>query len=342
MSRLSLFIFLTSLIIVVASCKKHSKQDDITQRTFLDKVSFVVNDSSFFQYIAEDIEIEIISSGHKWTEGPVWIESEQMLLFSDIPNDVIYMWKEGQNSQIYLTNAGGNLDNKIGSNGLHLYDNQLLLCQHGARQIAFMDANLEEPVSEFISIVSHFNGLKLNSPNDACISENGDIYFTDPPYGLRYQDEDSTKEIPYNGVYVYKNEGKNLMLLTDKLTRPNGITLSLDGNSLIVSNSDRNAAQWHLYELVNDSLHNQNIFYDATEASKAGEKGLPDGLKMHSSGTLFATGPGGVYLFSSELKLIGILKIDRATSNLAFDNKEENLFITADDLVLKIALNMPK
>jgi gluconolactonase len=332
--KLLALLLLSSIFL---SCNNQNHDAEVNESVYLEDISFVINDPSFFNYISEDVEIEILSTGHGWTEGPVWVESEKILLFSDIPNNAIYSWKQGEKASLYLAGAGGDYNSDEGSNGLLILDNRLFLCQHGARQLAFMDGRVNDPINEFTTIVSTYKGNRLNSPNDAVIAINGDLYFTDPPYGLSKQDQDTLKELPYNGVFKYSTD-KNLVLLTDKLTRPNGIAITNDQKRLIVSNSDRKLAQWHSYDIKGDSLVNHSIFYDATDSVGQNSPGLPDGLKMHSSGTLFATGPGGLYIFSKELALLGILKLDRSSSNLAFDSDEKNLFITASDLVLRLPI----
>jgi gluconolactonase len=286
--------------------------------------------------------IEIIAEGHEWTEGPVWIEAEKKLLYSDIPQNRIFQWTEEKGSAVYLKKSGytGSVSRggESGSNGL-LLDKQgrLVLCQHGDRRIAMMDADLDKPRARFITLADTYNGKRFNSPNDACIRSNGDIFFTDPPYGLESYVEDPSKEIPFQGVY--KVSGGKAYLLTDSITRPNGIALLNNEKTLLVANSDPDKAKWYLYDLGNaDSLINQRLLFDASSYITPTSKGLPDGLKADGGGNIFATGPGGVYIFNASGKLLGRMLIPEACSNVALAEEGKVLFITADMYVLRVKL----
>jgi gluconolactonase len=287
-------------------------------------------------------KIEIIAAGHEWTEGPVWIEAEKKLLYSDIPQNRIFEWTEEKGSVVYLKKSGytGSLtrDGESGSNGL-LLDKQgrLVLCQHGDRRMAMMDAAVNSPKARFITLADKYNGKRFNSPNDACFRSNGDLFFTDPPYGLEGYVDDPAKEIPFQGVY--KVSAGKVQLLTDSITRPNGIALLNNEKTLLVANSDPDKAKWYLYDLGNaDSLFNQRLLFDATSFVTPTSKGLPDGLKVDGKGNIFATGPGGVFIFNAAGKLMGRLLIPEACSNVALTDEGTTLFITADMYVLKVKL----
>src|SRR5690606_16914167 len=154
---------------------------------------------------------EIIAKGFVWSEGPLWIESEKMLLFSDVPTNTIYKWTAEKGTEIYLTPSGytGNEPNhrkEPGSNGLVLdLNGQLVMCQHGNRQVARMEASLKQPHASFQPLAHEYEGKRLSSPNDAVYNEAGELFFTDPPYGLPTQrDDDPEREIAFNGVYRVK------------------------------------------------------------------------------------------------------------------------------------------
>jgi len=243
---------------------------------------------------------------------------------------------------LYLKPAGftreQQREGEEGSNGLLLDPNgKLVLCQHGDRRVAVMNAPLDHPAPDFITLAGQFEGKMLNSPNDAVYHSNGDLYFTDPPYGLEKGEEDPEKELDFQGVYVLKKDG-TLVLLTEELSRPNGIGLSPDEKTLYVANSDPERAIWMAYDLLPDgTLGEGRIFYDVTDLAGQ-EKGLPDGLKVHSSGTLFATGPGGIFIFSPEGKHLATIKTTEATANCAFDETESTLYITADMYLQRVRL----
>ncbi|HEX6890941.1 MAG TPA: SMP-30/gluconolactonase/LRE family protein [Chryseolinea sp.] len=291
--------------------------------------------------VNNDAKVEIIAEGFEWSEGPLWLSDQNMLIFSDVPKNIVYKWSEGKDAEVYLTPSGYTGDNspysgEEGSNGLFLSnDGKLVLCQHGDRKVSVMDAPLNAPAAKFLPLADNYQGKKLNSPNDGTFNSKGDLFFTDPPYGLPKQAEDSTKEIPFQGVYRVSNG--QIVLLTDSVTRPNGIALFPGEKTLIVANSDPAKAVWYAFDLAeNDSIASGRVFYDATQNTN--EKGLPDGLKIDKAGNVFATGPGGVWIFSREGKLLGKIKIPEATSNCALSPDEKTLFITADMYVVRVKL----
>jgi gluconolactonase len=264
-----------------------------------------------------------------------------MLLFSDVPQNIIYKWTEEKGKEIYLTPSGYTDSIKrageMGSNGLLLDPNgDLVLCQHGNRQMARMDAPLSNPKPSFISIANSYQGKKFNSPNDAVYNRHGELFFTDPPYGLEKQLEDPKKEIPFQGVYKVKRNGE-VVLLTDTLTRPNGIAFLPGEKTLIVANSDPEKPVWYAFDIANDSLTNARIFHSAGGGDTS-LKGLPDGFKIDKNGTVFATGPGGIWIFNKKGELLGKIKVPDATSNCAFSPDEKTLYVTNDMYVLRIKL----
>jgi gluconolactonase len=287
--------------------------------------------------------IEILGEGFDWTEGPLWIANEKMLLFSDIPKNTIHKWTEEKGIEIYLTPSGytgsAARGGETGSNGLILNkENKLVLCQHGNRQMAWMDADINSPKAVFKTIADNYGGKKLNSPNDAAYRNNGDLYFTDPPYGLEKNMEDPLKEISYQGLYCVKPGGE-IKLLTDSITRPNGVAFTNDFNSVIVANSDPEKPFWYIYDIgPNDSLTNGRIFYNAKSEADKKEPGLPDGLKVDKNGNVFATGPGGVWIFDKNGKVLGKIKIPVPVANCAFTDDGKTLFLTADMYLLRVKL----
>jgi gluconolactonase len=321
------------LVLFIAGCKTSTmKSIGIIDRT----------DPSLDSLIDKDAKIEIIAEGHDWTEGPVWIESQKMLLFSDIPPNKIFKWTEEAGEELYLMPSGYTgttaRTGEPGSNGLILdKDGRLVLCQHGDRRMAIMNAPIGQPAAKFTTIADNYMGKRLNSPNDAVYASDGDLFFTDPPYGLEKNVDDSAKEIPFQGVYRVAANGE-VHLLEDSITRPNGIAFTPDEKSLIVANSDPDKAIWYMFDLgPNDSLTNKRIFHDATPNTK-NEKGLPDGLKIDASGNIFATGPGGVWIFNKNGTQIGKIRIPEACSNVALADNDKTLYITADMYVLRVKL----
>ena len=291
--------------------------------------------------LSNEISIQVIGNTFEWSEGPLWVESEKMLLFSDVPTNTIYKWTEAKGVEVYLTPSGYTgttpRGGEPGSNGLTLDDEgNLILAQHGDRRIAMMNTPIDKPTADFSTLADKYNGQRFSSPNDVVFNDY-DFYFTDPPYGLVKNMEDSSKEISFQGVYRATADGKTILLI-DSLSRPNGIAFSPDRKKLYVASSDPEKARWYQYEM-NDSMQiiSGKILYDATAQAKT-EKGLPDGLKVDSKGNIFGTGPGGVWIFNNDGKLLGKIKLTEATSNCALSTDEKTLFVTNDMNVLKIQL----
>lgn len=299
-------------------------------------------DDQLDKVIKPGATIEILAKGFTWSEGPLWLPQENKLIFSDIPPNTIYQWTEKAGLQVYLKPSGYTSSTprggEVGSNGLVLdADNRLVLCQHGDRRMARMDAPLNAPAPKYVTIADGYEGKKLNSPNDAVYKSNGDLYFTDPPYGLEKNIDDPTKELPYQGVYRVTKDGQ-VHLLTKELSRPNGIAFSPDEKILYVANSDPERAIWMAYNVQPDgSIAKGKVFFDATALSKKAE-GSPDGLKVNKEGFLFATGPGGILIFSPEGKHLGTINTGQATANCAFNPDQSELYITAHMYLMRVKL----
>jgi gluconolactonase len=317
-------------------------QEEATEKEYATTGSIERLDPALDAIILPGTPIEILAEGFEWSEGPVWVELHQMLLFSDIPRNSIFKWTEEDSITLYLSPAGytGDADRggESGSNGLLLDpEGNLVLCQHGDRRVARMSAPLDDPKPEFETLAGEYDGKRLNSPNDAAYHSNGNLYFTDPPYGLEGNVDDPEKEIPYQGVYRWHPDG-TLDLLLDTMTRPNGIAFSPGDKTIYIANSDPDYAIWMAYDVQEDgTLANGRLFYDAT-SNVGEEKGLPDGLKVNRNGYVFATGPGGVWIFDPSGKLLGRILTGEATANCAFNADESVLYITADMYLLRLRL----
>ena len=289
--------------------------------------------------INSDAKIEILAKGFEWSEGPIWSKKLNSLLFSDVPNNVIYKWNEKNGLNVFAKPIGysGKVPNnkKAGTNGLTIdSDGNLIVCMHGDRMIAKVENLNIENVS---SIIKSYNKKLFNSPNDLVYDSKGNLFFTDPPYGLLEGDNDKLKEIPFNGVYKLSYDG-NLDLLIKNLKRPNGISISNDEKTLYVANSDNNNPIIMKYELSEDGVKNPRIFFDGKKLAKKDE-GLFDGLKVHPSGNVFATGPGGVLIIKENGDHIGTIRTEVRTANCAFDDKFEYLYMTSDMYLTRIKVN---
>lgn len=287
--------------------------------------------------VPADAKMEKLAEGFEWSEGPVWVRDGGYLLFSDIPNNAVMKWKDGEGLSLFLKPAGytGSAapSGEPGSNGLLVdKDGRLVLCEHGDRRVARLEKNGKKT-----TLADRYDGKRFNSPNDAVYKSNGDLYFTDPPYGLPKQADDPTRETDFCGVYRLQPDG-TVTLLTDKMTRPNGIAFSPDEKTLYVAQSDGAAAIWMAYDVQDDgTIKNGRVFYDVTKLMGK-EPGSPDGLKVDVHGNLFATGPGGVWIFAPDGTPLGLLATGQATANCGFGDDGSTLYITADMYLLRIKL----
>lgn len=292
--------------------------------------------------IPKDAQIEHIATGLTWAEGPLWVESEKMLLCSDVKKDRIHKWTEKDGLSIFIEPSGftgvTSDSREKGSNGLVLnHKGELVMCQHGNRQIAKMDAPLSAPASKFTTVVSKYSSKRFNSPNDLIYDRKGNLYFTDPPYGLsEAMMDDPNKELDFQGIYKYTPEGE-LTLMSSEVSRPNGLALSPDESKMYIANTDENEAQWLSFEVESDTLVGKNIIYDATSLIGT-EQGFPDGLKVDDKGNIFTAGPGGIWVFSKNFDLLGKIKSGFWSSNCNFNNDYSTLYITADDHLLRVKL----
>ncbi len=302
----------------------------------------VILDPEALPVIDSSATIEVIAKGFKWTEGPLYIADGDYLLFSDIPNNKVYKWKEGSDTSTYLYPSGFTgkeyHGSEPGSNGLLLNkNNELVLLQHGDRRVAVMQSSLDKPQMKYLTLADKYNGKQFNSPNDGVFAADGSLYFTDPPYGLAKRLDDSAKQLPFQGVFVLRPTGQ-VELVTDELKYPNGITLSPDGHFLYVANSDPENKVWMKFELNEKGLvKSKSIFYRAV-ADEGKDNGNPDGMKVNKAGYLFATGPGGVWIFNPAGKVIARIYTGQPTANCAFGKDEKILFITCSSYVMKVKL----
>lgn len=291
-------------------------------------------------FFDRDTKIEVLAKGFTWAEGPVWVSKLNGVVFTDVPNNKAYLWTEEDGLSLFLSPSG--MTNHAphstdeGANGLTL-DNEgnLILCQHGNRAISKLK-NWGFDVPDYEILVDHFEGKWLNSPNDLVINQANEIFFTDPPYGLKDQDQDAIKELDFNGVYKWsKNEG--LVLLDKSLSRPNGIALSNDEKTMYIGNSNSKHSIIAAFDVENGLLKNKRIFFDGSLLAQT-RRGLFDGLKVHSSGMIFATGPGGVLVLDVNGTHLGTIMPGKSTANCVFDADEGYLYLTSTDILARIKI----
>ncbi len=282
------------------------------------------------------VALEHLADGFAWVEGPVWDHLAEALLFSDIPANSVFRWTRERGTELFMKPSGYSgllpfAGREPGSNGLTFdHEGRLVLCEHGDRRIARL-----EPNGSKTTLVERFEGKRLNSPNDAVFRSNGDLYFTDPPFGLPGAFEDPEKELDLSGVYRLSTTGE-LALLLDELKAPNGIAFSPDEETLYVTDVDPGYPAWLSWDVLeNGTLGDGRVFFDALPFT-AEQPGGPDGMAVDQGGHVFGAGPGGVYVFAPDGRHLGTIQTGVATSNCAWGDDGSVLYITASDALLRI------
>lgn len=338
------FILLSAFVLLgfAVACSTATRGDDEKAAKTLGKIERI--DPAFDDLIGPDAKLEVLVAGHIWTEGPVWVPREGgFLLFSDIPRNRVYKWQEGKGESVFLEPSGGTGKNahllkEPGSNGLLLDpEGRLVLMEHGDRRVGRVD-NWDS--KQKTPLAHRYMGKRLNSPNDGAFKSNGDLYFTDPPYGRALKnpsgEEFPDRDLDFCGVYRLSKDGQ-LTLLTREMTKPNGIAFSPDEKTLYVANSDPSKAIWMAFPVKADgTLGEGRVFFDATKMGGKDRPGLPDGMKVDTKGNVFATGPGGVLVFSSAGIHLGTIFTGVPTANCAWGDDGSVLYVCADKALTRI------
>ena len=300
-------------------------------------------DSELDNIIPKSAVIEVLGSGMVWAEGPLWIPEKQWVLCSDVKENRIHKWSASEGFTTFLEPSGftgKETDSREkGSNGLTLdAAGNLVMCHHGDRRVAKLVSSWDKPAPKFETIADKFDGKKFNSPNDLIYDSKGNLYFTDPPFGLsEAMMDDPKKELPFQGIYKYTKDGQ-LTLLTKEMSRPNGLALSPDEKTLYVSNADMTQAIWMSFPVLADgTLGKGKLFHDATLLAGK-EVGVPDGVKVDRHGNIFTAGPGGLWIFNPAGKILGKIRPGEWVSNCNFDDTGKTLYITADDYLMRVKL----
>jgi gluconolactonase len=298
-------------------------------------------DPAIDKLLPKDARLETLAEGFEWSEGPVWVGKGKFLLFSDIPPNTIYKWKEGRGVTVFMKPAGYHGDRtdlkEPGTNGLALdKKGDLVMCQHGNRRVARL-ASWADPQGPQAVLADRYDGKRLNSPNDLVFHASGDVFFTDPPYGLAKQTEDPDKELKFQGVFRLDVKGQ-VHLVSDELERPNGIGLSPDHKTLYVANSHGPRPIILAFDVAADrSTSKGRVFFDgAASNARTGRRGAFDGLAVDRAGSLWATGPGGVLVIAPDGKHLGTLLTGQATANCKFGDDGRTLYVTADMFLARV------
>ena len=286
-------------------------------------------DPAFDTLLAPDSKIEVLASGFNWSEGPVWKDGG--IVFSDVPENTVFGWKEGEKAASVVLKPSGSLKGKDGqgSNGLAVdAQGRLVLCQHGERRVARLEKD-----GSFTAIADRFEVKRFNSPNDLVIAKSGIVYFTDPPYGLKKGTDQP--ELDFHGIFAVDASGK--VSLIDKAVRfPNGIALSPDEKTLYVAVSDPQDTRVIAYDLQTPGTASRVVF-NAQSLKNPQRKGGCDGMKVDTQGNIWTTGPGGVLILDKNGKHLGSILTGQATANCAWGGEDRStLYITADMFLLRV------
>ena len=284
-------------------------------------MSLDVRSPKLLDLIDADAELEQLGSGCEFTEGPVWHADGKFLLFSDIPANQMKKWTAEEGITNFRVPSGK-------SNGL-TYDKQgrLVTCEHANRRVS-----RTEPDGTVVTIASHYEGKRLNSPNDVIVKSDGSIYFSDPPYGLTADyGVEGEQDLDFQGVYRLSPDGQTLTLLVDDFDRPNGLCFSPDESILYIDDTER--LHVRAFDVQPDgTIANGRIF-----AEEEGDDGVPDGMKIDVHGNVYLTGPGGIWIFDTAGEHLGVLQTPERAANLGWGGDDwSTLFITASTSIYSI------
>ena len=285
-------------------------------------MSIDVHSDEMLYLVDADAQVESLGTGCQFTEGPVWNSKHGFLLFSDIPANQMKKWSSETGIVDFREPSGK-------SNGL-TYDRQgrLIACEHANRRVSRTEVD-----GEIVTIASHYDGKRLNSPNDVVVKTDGSIYFTDPPYGLTAEyGTQGEKELDFHGVYRLPPDEAGLALLVDDFDCPNGLCFSPDESVLYINDSSE---RMHIraFDVQPDgTIANGRVF-----AEIVGEGGVPDGMKTDQEGNVYVTGPGGVWIFDAFGKRLGIINAPEGAINLAWGESDwKTLYIAAKTSLYRI------
>ena len=309
-------------------------------------------DAKLDQLIPASSKVVEIVHGLKWTEGPLWLPSGK-LIFAEIPSNSIRFWSPGGGASVFMQPSGykgaeAYRGPEPGSNGMTLdAEGRLTVAGHAQRDVWRLDRI--SPNADVTILADTYKGKRLNSPNDLAYGSDGSLYFTDPPYGLEKQsDDDPKKELHVNGVYRIPGamgqksgtapDRTKLQLLIQDLPRPNGIAFSPDERYLYVDNSEPDMF-WMRHTVRPDgSVTDGKRFGDAGVYA---HKGAPDGMKVDQRGNIYSAGPGGVWIFSPDLKHLGTIETG-TLGNVAWGGDDyKTLYIAGGSAVYSIRLTVP-
>lgn len=289
-----------------------------------------IRDPRFRRVVGDDVELEELGADFDFTEGPIWHPREKHLIFSDMPGNHMRRWsaREGITTFRRPSNmANGNC-----------YDAQgrILTCEHATSRVTRTELD-----GSITVLATDWEGKQLNSPNDLIVARDGSIYFTDPTYGrMEYYGVPREPELGFRGVFriVFDEpESPRLQLLADDFEQPNGLCFTLDGNALLVNDTERNHIR--RFDVRDDGrIANSRIWADVSGQGA----GAADGMKVDSAGNVYCTGPGGLHVFDSEANLLGVILVPQAVANFNWGDEDlRSVFLTASASLYRVRVKVP-
>lgn len=273
----------------------------------------------FATVVLPSSEVRCLATGMAFTEGPVWVDSQQCLLFTDIPNNAIMRWSEQEGLSVFNPNSHFAI-------GLCLDpDHRLIACEHTTRRLTRYEHDGQVSV-----LASGYRGYVLNSPNDVTVRlSDGRIFFTDPPFGVRLEEGQlhgyqQAMEYGFCGVFCVTDDPQAPQLVTNAIYRPNGLCFSPDEQTLYVSDSsERYHCVYALRMLPNNTATDPRIVFVMPA-------GVPDGMCVDTEGRIYISGLDGVYVCLPSGTLIGKIPCPEMVTNCCFGGSgRHTLFMTA-------------
>jgi gluconolactonase len=283
-----------------------------------DKRNFELQSLSpkFWDLIDRDAKLQTVATGFGFTEGPMWDPAGFLYVSDETINKIFRVYPDGKKEEIIA----------LGDPDGNTFDHQhrLIDCASVLRAIIAV-----RPDGKYSTLADHYEGKKLNSPNDVIVGPDGALYFTDPTLDLVAGEK---QEIPFQGVYRLDDSG-SVRLLTKDLGQPNGLAFSPDGKQFYVDDDEQRNI--HVYDVSSDgSLTNGRIF-GAEPGGK--HEGVPDGMKVDKNGNLFVTGPKGIWVWDAKGNHLGTIVMPEQPANLTWGDKNYGtLYITATTSVYRL------
>ncbi len=286
----------------------------------------------FLAIVPDPGAVEVLATGAAFTEGPVYLPDEGCVLFSDIPNDRILRWSESDGMTVWREPCGF-------ANGATLdREGRIIHCEHGTRRVSRTAHD-----GSVATLADRFGGGRLNSPNDAVVTPDGAIWFTDPPYGICSDEHGLQADSEQAGNLVFRldPESGSLDVVCDTMEEPNGLAFSPDWSLLYIADSS----------LADGRGSNRHIMlFDVVEGRRLGdgrvfaviEPGVPDGLRVDEHGNVWTSAADGVHVIAPDGVKLGRILVPEVTANCAFggDDDRRDLYMTATTSLYRIRVNV--